>query len=805
MTMNWRRKQAKKTQTDRRVPVEGLRWHCPATDFGVASTAEVEPTGGVIGQNEAVEALRFGLEIAAPGQNVYVRGLTGSGRSTLVQRLIREVEPACPPAADRLYVHNFQDPDEPALVTLPRGQSRGFVRRVEELIVFLREKLFPSLESDRVKERRTALERETGEALERISAPLQKELEQNALALVMVDHAGGVRPVILPVVDGEPVSPEQVRKLMSEGRWSQTDLDALERRIEEFGKRFEEVNERIMKLRKEHGEKMRALLVREIRALLSLTVKEIETTYSSPAVSRFLAGVVEDVVDHQMEVLGEGNDWVRRYRPNLLVSHDQDGCCPVVVEAQPTLLNLVGNIDRHVLPTGAVYADHLMIKAGSLLKADSGFLVLEAQEVLREPGAWRALVRTLRTGQLEIRPHESLLFGVGASIKPESIPVNVKVVLIGDPDIHSALDALDPDFPHLFKVLSDFDTSFPRTPQTLRDYARVLGHIAVEEALPPFGAEAIAALAEHGARIAGRQDRLTARFGRVADLAREAAFLCRKQERSEVTAADVGAAVRRSRRRADLPARRFREMIVDGTIRIPVTGERAGQIHGLAVTQVGPLTYGFPARITATIAPGRAGAVHIDRESDLSGSIHTKGFYILEGLLRNLLGGAGHPLAFSASIVFEQSYGSIDGDSASGAEMCCLLSALIDVPIRQGIAMTGSIDQFGDIQAVGAVTEKIEGFFDVCSERGLTGGQGVIIPRANLTNLMLREDVVDACRNGRFGVWGVETIAEALEILTGIEAGVADDDGVYPEGTLFRRAIDRSAMFWAMIRASAEG
>jgi ATP-dependent Lon protease len=383
-------------------------------------------------------------------------------------------------------------------------------------------------------------------------------------------------------------------------------------------------------------------------------------------------------------------------------------------------------------------------------------------------------------------------------LKPEAIPVNLKVVLIGEHGLYPALDAFDPDFPNLFKVLADFDSSLPRDAEALHSYTRVLARIAAEEKLPPFAADAVAVLAEQGARIAGRRDRLTARFGRLADLAREAAFLARKAGREPVTREDVLAAIRRSRRRGDLPARRFRELIADGSIRIQTSGTVVGQVNGLAVSYSGPHTYGFPARITATIGPGHAGAIDIEREAELSGAIHTKGFYILGGLLRHLLRGAGHPLAFSASVAFEQSYGGIDGDSASGAEMCCLLSALTGVGLRQDVAMTGAIDQLGHIQTVGAVSEKIEGFFDICSEAGLSGDQGVILPKSNVRDLMLREDVVEACDAGRFHVWAVETIGEALEVLSGWEAGRPDENGRYGEGTLLARAMERADDFWNM-------
>ena len=404
-------------------------------------------------------------------------------------------------------------------------------------------------------------------------------------------------------------------------------------------------------------------------------------------------------------------------------------------------------------------------------------------------------MRTLRTGRLEITPQDFLAGGCGPSLKPEPIKVNVKVVLLGDEETYYSLDGLDPDFPHLFKVLADFDSTIPRDNSAIAKYGGVIARIVKETGHPHFERTAVAALVEHGARIAGRQDRLTTRFGRLVDIAHEAAFVAKTRKRQKVDGDDVRSAIRRTKERAGLPSKRFQDMLADGTIRVTTTGSVIGQVNGLAVSQLGPLTFGFPTRITATIGVGSAGVINIEREADLSGSIHTKGFHILRGLLRHLLR-TGHPLAFDASIAFEQSYGGIDGDSASTAEICCLLSALTDIPIRQDLAITGAIDQFGNILAIGAANEKIEGFFDTCKRIGLTGSQGVIIPKSSAPDLMLRDDVVEACKSGRFRVYTVDCIHEALELLTGVVAGERDDQGSLPDDTLLGLAVIRAFEYW---------
>jgi ATP-dependent Lon protease len=471
--------------------------------------------------------------------------------------------------------------------------------------------------------------------------------------------------------------------------------------------------------------------------------------------------------------------------------------CPVVNESAPTLQNLLGNIEREFSSMGTFRSDHTMIHAGSLLRADGGYLVLEVREILNEPGAWKVLLRTLKTGQLEMVPSEMSYFWSGQVLQPEPIPLKVKVILIGDPGLYQMLDYYDPDFSYLFKVLADFDTTIARDSQGVQFYAGILARIAQQEDLLAFDRSAVAAMTEHGARIAGVKDRLTTKFGRLTDVAREAAFIAQKQKKACVSAEDVYNAIARGRRRADLPARHFRKNIADGVIRIQTQGSQVGQINGLAVIQAGPLTYGFPSRITASVGAGTAGTVNIEREAELSGAIHTKGFYILGGLMRNLLK-TNHPLAFSASVAFEQSYGGIDGDSASGAEMVCLLSALTCVPIRQDLAMTGAIDQLGHVQPIGAVSEKVEGFYAVCKEVGFTGSQGVVIPRTNAGDLMLDPEIVNECANGRFHVYAVDTIYEAIELFSGQSAGVAADDGRYPEDTFLGRAQHRAYDYWRM-------
>lgn len=772
-----------------------LRWRCDPKSLPFESTAEVEPVAGVVGQDAALEALRFGLETGAPGQNVYVRGLSGTGRLTLVRRLVEEIRLTCTRVKDCCYVHNFAHPDQPRLIALSAGRGRDFRRRIDRLIDFVGESLGTALSSDALKSRRAALEQAAEKEVEQVVNPFEDALQASSLSLVRIQAGPVIQTTIHPVVDGRPVPPEEFEGLRAQGKISEEHYAAVRESYQQFEKQLAEIGEKVGAVRRRLNDELVSLLEGSARWILNEFVRDIREEYPESSVATFLSEIVDDIITHRLPELEKSTDFTELYRVNLLSEHGSDGTCPVVVENSPTMRNLLGSVDYQFVSGEEFRVSHMGIHAGSLLRADGGYLIIEVRDVLSEPGAWKALTRVLRDGRLEIASADSGYPWVGPSLKPEPIELSVKVILLGDSEMYYLLDAVDPGFAEQFKVLADFDSVMPRDEEAMLRYASILSRIASEEQLPPFDRGAVAAWIEHGARIAARRQRLSTRFGRLADIAREAAFVTQKAGRSRVSGDDVRAAVRRAKTRADLPSRRFREYVADGTIRIETQGEVVGQINGLAVLQAGPLIYGFPCRISATIGPGHAGVINIERESALSGAIHTKGFYILGGLLRHLLR-TDHPLAFDASIAFEQSYGGIDGDSASGAEICCLLSALTDVPLRQDLAMTGAIDQMGHILAVGAVNEKIEGFFDACRDIGLSGTQGVIIPRANAGDLMLRDDVIAACAAGRFHVHAVTSVHEALELLSGMSAGLRDPGGRYPDGTLLAMALRRAREYW---------
>ncbi len=786
-----------------KVPVEALHWHCDPAQFKFKTTQDVEPVAQVIGQDKAVEALNFGLSTTAPGQNIFVRGLTGTGRMTLLKELLESQDCPLRPAPERCYVHNFLAPERPRLISLTPGLGERFRQRIDELISFIQNELPKVLTSDTLQVKRSTLEEAAQADANALTAPFDKQLREDDLTLVTVTAGTSQQPMIMPLIKGQPVPPTEFARLQASGKLDEKAVKEILAGISAHTRDFDKVTTRLMEVHRSHRKALQALLEAEIRNALSDETTEVRQSFNHEAIDCFLAELEEDVILNQGAMAKGDEGFLHRYQVNLLSAHSPGERHPIVMEITPTMRNLLGTIERSYGADGRAVADHSLIRAGAILRADGGYLVLEVHDLLMESGAWKVLVRALRTGKLEIVPPEFQWPWFGPSLQPEPIEIQLKVVLLGDPETYALLDAYDTDFPHLFKVLADFDTTIPQDAEGLEMYAAVLARIASEEKLLPFDRGAMAAIAEQGARVAARQDRLTARFGRLADIAREAAFIAQKSRQKVVRDADIHEATRLMRGRADLPARRFREYISDGTIRIQTSGTVVGQVNGLAVSRAGPITYGFPARITATIGAGTAGTINIEREAELSGALHTKGFYILGGLLRHLLK-TDHPLAFSASIAFEQTYGGIDGDSASAAEACCLLSALTNIPLRQDIALTGAIDQLGHVQPVGAVSEKLEGFFDVCKDMGLSGTQGAIIPRANVRDLMLRSDVIAACAKGRFQIYAVETIEEALIILSGYHSGERDEEGLYPADSLLGIAEERAGEYWQLAIATGE-
>ena len=786
-----------------RLPPDSLRWSCDVDCFDFETTGELDVDTDFVAQEHARDALEFGILTVARGQNVYVRGVRGTGRRTMVRRLLRSLErdPEDAPALlDHCYVHNFTRTDRPRLITLPAGLARKFKSAMRDFVTFIDDDFPKLLESEGVLAQKRSVEERLQKEIKTLQEPLEKELDQAGFKLVTLQQGPSSQVTIFPEVNGQAMPPAQLQQLVQEGKVASAYLERYEEKISEYSRQLADLAHEVQKRQRAAMVELKKSVEAMARELVEAALAPMKTDFDTEAVATYLDEVANDVVETRLQPPERLPSAAKRYGVNVVLEREPGASPPIVEENTPNLVNLLGTVEWTWHEGQPVSADYSGIRGGALLRANGGYLILDATDVLSEPGAWKALVRTLRARKLEIVPPELSFFRPVALAQPEPIDVNVRVILIGDARIYALLDAYDPDFSDLFKVLADFDHEIERSEQTVRDYARVIAQIAATDGLLPIRRDGVAALVEHGARIASRTEKLTARFGRLADLAREASFLAKRAGAESVSGDHVRSAVRRTKERASLPSRRFQELIQRGIIRIETSGEVVGQVNGLAVIGAGPITYGFPARITATISAGRAGLIDIEGSSSLSGSIHTKGFHILGGLLRHLLR-LEHPLAFSASLAFEQSYGGIDGDSASGAETCCLLSALTGVPLRQSVAMTGAIDQHGHIQAIGGVNEKIEGFFDACRHFSLTGDQGVIIPLSNAGDLQLRKDVVEACAEGSFSIWAVGTIHEALEVFTGREAGQYSDEHGYPDDSILGLAVERAHEFWT--RSSA--
>ncbi|TDI47869.1 MAG: hypothetical protein E2P02_02340 [Acidobacteria bacterium] len=770
-----------------------LRWQCPDAWFDFENTLEIPPKIGVENQSTAIQALKFGLHCKGVGQNVFVRGLRGGARLKLVAELVRQFGSRTCETLEYAFVHNFAAPDAPRLLSLPSGTGQTFQRGVRDLCEFILNGLSEALASSAVHSRVDAIREEAKAAVERATVELESSLSEASLELVSISENGVEHAAVRPVIDGSPVSREDLAHLQSSGKIDEQRYQQFLADLETFQPRVREVIGHVGLILRQSAAKQRGISEGPARWVLHEAVADIRREFTSEDVGRFVDELINDVVENRVRGTSvESFDAHSCYGVHLLEDWTTRDAFPVVTENHPSLANLVGSVDASREPASA----HFSIQAGSLLRANGGCLILDARELRSEPNSWKVLVRTLASGMLEILPPELSASSLPSAIKPGAIPIDVRIVLVGDHKIYRELDEKEGVFSELFKVLADFDSTVDRARDGAYLYAGVLSRLNRDEQYIPFDASAVAALVEQGARLADRPGRLTTHFAKIEDTAREGAFIAESKAETVARRGHIEEAIRTARNRADLPARRYRALLKGGTYNVQTRGWVPGQVNGLAVIKAGQIAYGFPARLTVSSGAGDQGIINIESRASLSGNIHTKGMHILEGLVRHLLR-ADFPLTFTASLAFEQSYGNIDGDSASGAEICCLISSLADTPIDQGLAITGAIDQRGRIQAVGGVNDKVEGFFDACFDAGLTGEQGVIIPAANVPDLMLREDILEHCKDGQFRVIAVEWVQEALEILTGVTAGEWEPEAkrLTPDSVL-ARARAKAKQYW---------
>ena len=773
-----------------KVPIESLTRVCDPDSLGFETTADIAPLEGTIAQDRAMSALELGLGIDADGFNIFVSGVTGSGRNVTLHGHLERIAGDKPNPPDWGYLYNFQDATQPLPVVLPCGEMRVFAHDMNELIETCRTDIPAAFESDdysnRIQQVMEEIQREQHSIRQRM------EGEAQARGFTISFTQVGINPVPMHP-EGRPLTQEEFGLLPREAQ------DELQSRSEALQNMIRQAAPEFRRLNKEAAERSREVDVELVRFTLKPIIDELQAKYAGyRELVDYLDEVEADMVSNiqAFKPAGGGESsqqtggvensqdgFFTRYRVNDIVDNTLCDGAPIVFEHNPTYYNLFGRIDYRA-HMGAMTTDHMMIKSGAIHQANGGYLVLQANDLLSNPLSWDTLKRTLRSGEIHIENigEQNSAFPT-SSMRPQPIPLSAKIVLVGSPPVLRLLRSGDPDFRRYFKVTAEFDTVMERTAENVNQYAAFVSGQVSEKNLRPFDKTAVAAIVDYSSRLTQDQAKLTTRFMGISDIMSEADYWAGRSKCDRVTSRHVTKAIDERRYRASVVEDRILESIERDVVHISTEGRAMGQVNGLAVYFRGDHSFGRPSRITARVSVGRGQVVNVERDTRMSGRIHNKGFMILRGYLNGKYGGQ-RPLSMSASVTFEQTYGSVDGDSASSTELYALLSALSEVPIKQGIAVTGSVNQTGEVQSIGGSTHKIEGFFNVCKAKGLTGEQGVVIPKDNVRNLMLRPEVVEAVRNGMFHIYAVSTIDEGIEALTGMEAGEKGEDGKYPEGTI---------------------
>lgn len=791
------------TKADGHSPlsVADLRHSVDPATLGFKSTAELEPITGLIGQDRALRAIQFGASMKSHDFNMFVLGPPASGKSTAVRSYLAQKAADAPAPSDWVYVNNFDNLNRPRALRLPAGRGGKLATAMVAAIDELRTTLPAVFEGEEYQARRRAIEEEFRSGQEEAFEALNRKAQGQNIAILRTPMGFGMAPVH----EGKVVKPEVFNALPEDMRSNvQAKIEALQKELETILERVPKSDKQRRHRLSELNQEIAAVIVRE-------ALDDVQASFSDvPEVLEYLDAANEDLIRHIglfLASTGDENELVkqsvdtsrdprfRRYMVNVIVGNGEPSSgAPVIEEINPTYGNLIGRVE-HIAQMGALVTDFLLIKPGSLHRANGGYLLIDARKLLLSPFAWEALKRTIKAREIRIeQPAESIGMISTQTLDPEPIPLDIKVVLFGERELYYLLAEHDPDFRGLFKVQADFDDTIARSEENNLAYARVIASIVARHELKPVDASGVARVIEEGARLADDREKLSIELGHISDLVREADYWSSEAGREVTTREDVTRAIEEGIQRADRLRDRAQEVIGRDIVFIDTDGAKVGQINGLSVLQLGTFSFGRPSRITARVRMGQGRVVDIEREVKLGGPLHSKGVMILWGYLAGRYA-EDVPLALAATLVFEQSYGGVDGDSASSTELYALLSALSEVPVTQGFAVTGSVNQRGEVQAIGGVNEKIEGFFDICKARGLTGKQGVLIPKSNAQHLMLREDVVEAVREGKFAIHAVSHVDEGMEILTGIKAGERGEDGQFPPGSVNRLVEDKLKLF----------
>ena len=799
------------TQTAPTLHRENEPWPCPAVPRELSaeelrfaaqikgeftSTRELARAKEFAGQERALAALELGLGVAAAGYNIFVSGLTGSEKLENLRRWVAESAKVSATPGDWVYVHNFKHPDAPRAIYLQPGQGNRLRQLMQDLVKTLREELPKAFRQEAFDKEKSSLAEKYNNRAQELNTQFAALARERGFQVHVGSHGN---LYFVPVVNGKPLQHPNDFADLPEGTKQE-----IERRQQELATELERLGRKQQEIVREMEQDIRLIERRFCEKLLAPMVDRIEAAIASGETKEYLAEVSENVLNNlddfkesstpvgafPFPAMPRERDPFLEYEVNVMVDNSATSGAPIVVESAPTYLNLFGTIERVVDRFGRVVTNFTRIKSGSFLRAHGGYLIFSLDDAITEPAVWKVLKRTLRSGRIEMETYEPFALFSASGLKPEPVKVDTKVIVIGSAFLYHLLYTWDEDFHEIFKVRADFNPVMQRDDEHQLAYAQWVGNLCTEEGLPHFDRSGIERLIEFGARRAGDRDKVLASYAEIADLVREAAFWARKEDCQLVSARHVEKALESRVFRSNRVAEDIRELIANGTILVDIDGKKVGQVNGLSVMEIGGYAFGRPSRVTASVGMGQAGIINIERESHLSGSIHDKGVLILAGYLRNRFGQK-QPLALSASLCFEQSYGGIEGDSASSTELYALLSRLADVPLRQDIAVTGSVNQWGEVQAIGGVNEKIEGFYDVCRIVGLTAKQGVLIPAANVRNLILRNDVVQAVAEGRFHIYPVNTTDQGLSILAAIRA---DESGAVTMNAAVSRRLKELAI-----------
>ncbi len=779
------------------LPVDRLRARCDRSALDFETTATLEPLP-YLGQERATEAIELGLGMRRPGYDLFVLGRSAAGKHRMVMDLLESRAGSEPPPDDWCHVLDFADERRPIALRLPPGQGAALRSDMEQLVEEVAVSVRAAFESDEYRNRQEAIAARFQARQEKGLAEVKRKAQGEGITLISTP----VGFAFAPLEDGEVLPPDKFRALPKE------EQDRIKEAVAQLEQELQAVLREVPRWAKEARTQAREVDREVTDAAVAHLVDDLANKYAAlERVATWLGAVKDDIIERAEDFLpakpspedsmaalalhlGRQSSPASRYRVNTLVTHEADAGAPVVYEDHPTLHHLVGRME-HRSELGALVTDFSLITSGALHRANGGYLVLDARKLLQHPHSYDALKRTLFAREVKIQSlGQALELVSSVTLEPEPIPLDVKVVLLGDRRLYYLLCRYDPEFAQLFKISADLEDEVSRNGSTTIEYARMLGTLAGREELRPLTPEAVAEVIEHAARLADDSHKLSLHQGDVLEVLAEADHRAGRRESSAIDGPDIRETLAARERRTGRLRESMMERLEDGTVLLDTEGARVGQINGLSVLQVGRTRWGNPARITARVRIGRGELMDIEREAQLGGPIHSKGVMILSGFLGQRYA-AERPLSLSASLVFEQSYGGVDGDSASLAELCVLLSSITRVPIRQDVAVTGSVNQHGDVQPVGGINEKIEGFFEACRRKGTLGTQGVMIPASNVRHLMLRDEAIEACREGRFFIWAVSRVDQALELLTGVEAGEEDETGRFPEGSFNRKVSDR--------------